>query len=320
MRRITLALLRTISELIFIGVAGAAVYVLIDLLAAGLEGLPPYIFDVAKAVVIIGAGVAGVKALGDFIIAALRPMIGDRAYSVGNTFKVLGYIAAITAGFFKIGATSQIALLGGTVAGIVLGLALQPTLGNLFAGLLIIATNFVRVGDTVRIINWQVPYQWAFSPPYKYFSPDYIYPAFMGKVVEVNLFYTVVVTDRGDELKIPNSIMLGGAVVDESASQWSQQRVVNVRVELPLSVVDLDRLEGDIRELLSDLDVRGIYLNEQSDKDYVIVLIRLAVPKGGDWRLVKSEALKRLLKMRAELIRANEQRFLCLTKGVCKQP
>ncbi|MFP3267873.1 MAG: mechanosensitive ion channel family protein, partial [Thermoproteus sp.] len=226
MRRITLALLRTISELIFIGVAGAAVYVLIDLLAAGLEGLPPYIFDVAKAVVIIGAGVAGVKALGDFIIAALRPMIGDRAYSVGNTFKVLGYIAAITAGFFKIGATSQIALLGGTVAGIVLGLALQPTLGNLFAGLLIIATNFVRVGDTVRIINWQVPYQWAYSPPYKYFSPDYIYPAFMGKVVEVNLFYTVVVTDRGDELKIPNSIMLGGAVVDESASQWSQQRVV----------------------------------------------------------------------------------------------
>ncbi|MCI4465296.1 MAG: mechanosensitive ion channel family protein [Thermoproteus sp.] len=320
MRRITLALLRTISEFILIGVAGAAVYVLIDLLAVELKGLPPYIFDVAKAVVIIGAGVAGVKALGYFIIAALRPRIGDRAYSVGNTFKVLGYIAAITAGFFKIEATSQIALLGGTVAGIVLGLALQPTLGNLFAGLLIIATNFVRVGDAVRILNPQVPYQWASSPPYKYFSPDYIYPALVGKVVEVNLFYTVVVTDRGDELKIPNSIMLEGAIVDESASQWSQQRIVNVRVELPLSVVDLDRLEGDIRKLLSDLDVRGIYLNEQSDKDYVIVLIRLAVRKGNDWRLVKSEALKRLLKMKAELIKANEQRFLCFTKGVCKQP
>ncbi|MGC8582372.1 MAG: mechanosensitive ion channel family protein [Thermoproteus sp.] len=318
MRRATLALLRVVSELISIGVVGAAIYILIDILAAELKGLPSYVFDVAKAAVIIGAGVAGVKALGDFIISVLRPKIGDRAYAVGNTFKVLGYIAAITAGFLKIGATSQIALLGGTVAGIVLGLALQPTLGNLFAGILIIATNFVRVGDVVRVLNWQVPYQWALNPPYKYFSPDYIHPGFKGKVVEVNLFYTVVVTDQGNELKIPNSILLGGAVVDESTSQWSQQRIVNVRVELPLSVIDVDKLEGQIRELLSDLDVRGVYLNEQSDKDYVMVLVRLAVPRGDDWRLVKSEALKRLLKMRAELIKANERGYLCLTKGVCK--
>ncbi|MEM3326985.1 MAG: mechanosensitive ion channel family protein, partial [Thermoproteus sp.] len=231
--------------------------------------------------------------------------------------KVLGYIAAITAGFLKLGVTSQIALLGGTVAGIVLGLALQPTLGNLFAGIIIMATNFVRVGDTVTILNWQVPYQWAFSPPYKYFSPDYILPGLKAKVVEVNLFYTVAVTDTGRELKIPNSILLGGAVVDES-SAWSPTLRVNVRVELPLSVVDIDKLEDSVRSLLSDLGVEAVYINEQSDKDYVIVLARLLVPRNKDWRAVKSEALKRLLKMRAELIKANEARYLCLTRGVCK--
>lgn len=318
MRRSALALLRVISELIFIGAVGAVAYILVDLLAARFPKVPAYVFNLIKAVIIIGGGTAGVKSLGDYLVRELRPRIGDRAYSVGNTFKVLGYIAAITVGFFKIGATSEIALLGGTVAGIVLGLALQPTLGNLFAGILVIATNFVRVGDVVRILNWQVPYQWTYSPAYKYFSPDYILPGVKGKVVEVNLFYTVVVTDVGNELKVPNSIILGGAIVDESTPQWSQEKIINVRVELPLSVVDLDKLEGQIRDLLSDLGVRSVYLNEQSDKDYVIVLVRLAVPRDRDWRAVKSEALKRLLKFRDELIRANEQRYLCLTRGVCR--
>ncbi len=318
MTRSALALLRVISELVSIGAVSATAYVLVDVLSAKFSGVPAYVFDLAKAIIIIGGGTASVKALGDYLVKELRPRIGDRAYSVGNTFKVLGYIAAIIAGFFKIGATSQIALLGGTVAGIVLGLALQPTLGNLFAGILVIATNFVRVGDVVRIINWQVPYQWAFSPAYKYFSPDYITPGFKGKVVEVNLFYTVLVTDSGRELKVPNSIILGGAVIDESTPQWSQELVVNLRVELPLSVVDLDKLEEQIRDLLSDLGVRSVYLNEQSDKDYVIVLVRLAVPRDRDWRAVKSEALKRLLKFRNELIRVNEQRYLCLTRSICK--
>ncbi|MEZ0249193.1 MAG: mechanosensitive ion channel family protein [Thermoproteus sp.] len=318
MKRTTLALIRVVSELITIGLVGALLYVLVDLIAPSLKDVPTYVFDGIKAAIIIAAGAAGVKALGDFIVRALQPKIGDRAYSIGNTFKVLGYIAAITAGFLKLGVTSQIALLGGTVAGIVLGLALQPTLGNLFAGIIIMATNFVRVGDTVTILNWQVPYQWAFNPAYKYFSPDYILPGLKAKVVEINLFYTVAVTDTGREVKIPNSILLGGAVVDESSASWSSAFRINVRVEFPLSVVDIDKLEESIRSLLSDLGVAAVYINEQSDKDYVIVLARLLVPRDKDWRAVKSEALKRLLKMRAELIKANEARYLCLTRGVCR--
>lgn len=312
------ALLKVVSELISIGAISAVIYVFVDLLAARFPGVPAYVFDLAKAAIIIGGGTASVKALGDYLVSELRPRIGDRAYSVGNAFKLIGYIAAITAGFLKIGPISQIALLGGTVAGIVLGLALQPTLGNLFAGILVIATNFVRVGDVVRVLNWQVPYQFANLPAYKFFSPDYITPGIKGKVVEVNLFYTVIVTDVGRELKIPNSIILGGAIIDESTPQWAQELLINVRVELPLSVVDLDKLEGQIRDLLSDLGVKAVYLNEQSDKDYVIVLARLAVPRGEDWRAVKSEALKRLLKFRDALIKAEEQRYLCLTRGVCK--
>lgn len=318
MRRQTLNLVKVITELLTIGALGALLYVSVDLAAEKIASVPSYVFGLIKAIILIGGGIAGVKALGDYLIRALEPKIGDRAYAVGNTFKILGYIVAIVVGFYKIGATSQIALLGGTIAGIVLGLALQPVLSNLFAGLLIIATNFVRVGDIVRVINMQVPYQWAFSPSYKFFSPDYVVPAFKGKVVEVNLFYTVLVTDAGRELKVPNSIMLGGAIIDESSPQWSQSLTVNVRVELPLSVVDLSSLEDVIKARLEGLNVVGIYLNEQSDKDYVIILVRLNIPRDQDWRKVKSEALRRLLQLRNELISSNEARYLCLTKGVCK--
>ncbi|MBP1449832.1 MAG: mechanosensitive ion channel family protein [Thermoproteus sp.] len=317
MRRETAALIRVLSELVSTGLVAAALYVAVDLLAAGLPRVPAYVFNVAKAAIIIGAGVAGTRALGNYIIRVLEPRVKDRAYAVGNTFKLLGYIGAVAAGLLRIGATAEVALLGGTVTGLVLGLALQPILSNLFAGLLIIATNFIKVGDDVRVLNINVPFQWAFSPGYKFFSPDYISPGFKGKVVEVNLFYTIIVLDNGQELKVPNSIMLGGAVVD-SSPEWTRHHVINVRVELPLSVVDVEGIEDKIRELLSDLGVKAVYLNEQSDKDYVIILARLSVPRDRDWRAVKSQALKRLLKLREELIKANEAKYLCLTRGICR--
>ncbi|AHC52405.1 hypothetical protein SUSAZ_01165 [Sulfolobus acidocaldarius SUSAZ] len=46
----------------------------------------------------------------------------------------------------------------------------------------------------------------------------------------------------------------------------------------------------------------GPYFNEQFDKEYVAVLVRIKVRNGEDWRRVKSEVLKRLLKVRQEMI------------------
>jgi hypothetical protein len=59
---------------------------------------------------------------------------------------------------------------------------------------------------------------------------------------------------------------------------------------------------------LKDFNViEGPYINEQSDKDHVIVLARLKVGINEDWRKIKSDALKRLLKLRQELIVKKQQ-------------
>ncbi|MFB6490384.1 MAG: mechanosensitive ion channel family protein [Thermoproteus sp. AZ2] len=312
-----LSLIKVLTELVFIGAIAVTLYALVDIISTKFTSIPSYVFQIAKSIIIIGAGVAGTRALGNYIVSALSPRVKEKAYSVANAFKFLGYIASIIAGLLVIHVASAAALFGGTVTGLVLGLALQPILSNLFAGILVIASGLVRVGDEVTLVNWQLPYSPSTLPSYKFFSADYPSPGFRGRVVEVNLFYTVIILDIGKEMRVPNNILLQGGVVSER-SEWSQKRIINVRAELPLSVVDVGSLEERIRGLLQDLGVIAVYLNEQSDKDYVIVLARLAVPSGTDWRAVKSEALKRLLKLREELIKANEQRFLCLTKGVCR--
>ena len=51
--------------------------------------------------------------------------------------------------------------------------------------------------------------------------------------------------------------------------------MVLVRLELPLSVIDLDKLEEEIRKALEGLNVVAVDYTEQSDKDFVIVRVKL---------------------------------------------
>ncbi|MFN3804552.1 MAG: mechanosensitive ion channel family protein, partial [Pyrobaculum sp.] len=244
----------------------------------------------------------------------LRPTIGQRAYAVGNVIKLVGVLFVLLVALVMSGVGPELAVLGGTATGLILGLALQPVLGNMFAGLLILATRFVTVGDTVRLVASQLPYQWAFLPAYKYFSPDYIAPGYKGRVVEVGLFYSTVLLDTGYELRVPNMVLLNSGVVDYTP-QWSERQIVYLRLELPLSVISIDTLQEEIARELTGFDVVAIDYTEQSDKDYVIIRIKLRAPLDRDWREVKSEALKRLLKFRERKISENLYKYLCLTRG-----
>ena len=271
--------------------------------------------NLVKSLIIVVAGVVAINIVGNAIIVYLRDRVKEKAYAVGNVIKVIGILAVLLFAISTSRLGAELALLGGAVTGLVLGLALQPVLGNLFAGIIILTTRFVEVGDTVRIVASQIPYQLTLFPAYKYFSPDYVAPGYKGRVVEVGLIYTTLILDTGYELRVPNMVLLNSGVVDYTP-KWSEKQVVFVRLELPLSVIDLDKLEEEIREVLEGLNVVAVDYTEQSDKDFVIVRVKLEIPPGENWRAVKSEALKRLLKYRNEKIGQNLPRYLCLTRGV----
>lgn len=303
-------------KLVLIGIVSVALYYFAKLFLP-LFGvvLDAEQLNLVKSLITVVAGIIAINIVGNAIIVYLRDRVKERAYAVGNVVKVIGILAVLLFAMSTSRLGAELALLGGAVTGLVLGLALQPVLGNLFAGIIILTTRFVEVGDTVRIVASQVPYQVAFFPVYKYFSPDYVAPGYKGRVVEVGLIYTTLILDTGYELKVPNMVLLSSGVVDYTP-KWSEKQVVFVRLELPLSVIELDKLEEEIRKALEGLNVTAVDYTEQSDKDFVIVRVKLEIPPGENWRAVKSEALKRLLKYRNEKIGQNLPRYLCLTRGV----
>jgi small-conductance mechanosensitive channel len=306
----------TLSKLVLIGIVSVALYYFAKLFLP-LFGvvLDAEQLNLVKSLIIVVAGIIAINIVGNAIIVYLRDRVKEKAYAVGNVVKVIGILAVLLFAMSISRLGAELALLGGAVTGLVLGLALQPVLGNLFAGIIILTTRFVEVGDTVRIVASQIPYQVAAFPVYKYFSPDYVAPGYKGRVVEIGLIYTTLILDTGYELRVPNMVLLSSGVVDYTP-KWSEKQVVLVRVELPLPVIDLDKLEEEIRKALEGLNVVAVDYTEQSDKDFVIVRVKLEIPPGENWRAVKSEALKRLLKYRNEKIGQNLPRYLCLTKGV----
>jgi small-conductance mechanosensitive channel len=303
-------------KLVLIGIVSVALYYFAELFLP-LFGvvLDAEQLNLVKSLIIVVAGAVAINIVGNAIIVYLRDRVKEKAYAVGNVVKVIGMLAVLLFAISTSRLGAELALLGGAVTGLVLGLALQPVLGNLFAGIIILTTRFVEVGDTVRIVASQVPYQVAFFPVYKYFSADYVAPGYKGRVVEIGLIYSTLILDTGYELRVPNMVLLSSGVVDYTP-KWSEKQVVFVRLELPLSVIELDKLEEEIRKVLEGLNVVAVDYTEQSDKDFVIVRVKLEIPPGENWRAVKSEALKRLLKYRNEKIGQNLPRYLCLTRGV----
>ena len=84
-------------------------------------------------------------------------------------------------------------LAGASVASIVAGLAAQDTLGNLIAGFSLVLSGAARVGDRIRL-----------------YCPVGTISA---RVEAISLGFTVLRDDEGNEVVVPNSVMMSSARV-----------------------------------------------------------------------------------------------------------
>ncbi|NON61692.1 mechanosensitive ion channel family protein [Acidianus sp. RZ1] len=303
--------IRVIVPLLILGIAVAIFYTVpLILHSLGLKSTSTttsvlYYVQVATYVII---GLWIVSSIADVIRIIIQNQVGNRAIAIANSLKYLGYIVVILFVLIPLGISSSTLIAESTFTGLIIGLALQPVLANFFAGLLIMLTGYIGVGDKVRIISTQIPFLPAQSPGYKYFSADFIEHGYKGTVVDIDLFYSRVILESLRELRVPNIVLLNSAIL-EYTSKYSEEQIFNVRVEFPLSAVDINSLEELVREELRDFNItEGPFINEQSDKDHVIVLVRLKVSINVDWRYEKSKALKKLLRLRQELINKNQQK------------
>ncbi|MGA2803946.1 MAG: mechanosensitive ion channel family protein [Acidimicrobiales bacterium] len=105
----------------------------------------------------------------------------------------VGYVVVVFAVFAVLEVSIDHLLVGAGLAGIIIGIAAQQSLGNVFAALVLLLARPFKVGDHVRIRSGAL---------------GGIFDAW---VLEVSLTYVTVRTDDG-ELKIPNSAMLAAGV------------------------------------------------------------------------------------------------------------
>ncbi len=147
--------------------------------------------------------------------------------------------AAILALSHLAGVSIEAIFLGSAFAGIVLGLAAQTVLANVFAGLLLVVASPFHPGDRVSIISSSYG---AFPPSYPH---EMVYPSYAGVVEDVELLYTILRLDAGGLAKVPNSIVLAALLTQPDPGVPKLHRV---RMTFPLSV-DVKTVEGALAEI-----------------------------------------------------------------------
>jgi small-conductance mechanosensitive channel len=107
-------------------------------------------------------------------------------------------------------------LLGGAIAGVVIGIAAQQSLGNVFAGMVLLMVRPFAVGNRIRVRSGALGGE------------------FYGTVSAMSLTYVSVLTDEG-MLKVPNSSLLAAAVGPWDRSTHAQPAPQPARAESPKS-------------------------------------------------------------------------------------
>jgi len=171
-----------------------------------------------------------------------RRMSPATAGTVGFLVRLVFVIASTIVALRIAGLTPKQLALGGAFTAVVLGLAAQQTIGNLFAGTVLLSARPFRVGDRVRMQGGPLA------------------GTVEGVVSSLGLLYTTL-ANGADQVMVPNSVVLNSAVVplrepagidvlvrlQPGSTPSTVQRALDDQLTVPLrrpAGVSLEELEG----------------------------------------------------------------------------
>lgn len=161
-------------------------------------------------------------------------------------------------------------ILGGSLISVVLGLASSTVLANQFAGILFVVVRPFSVGDLVTMNMWQ--YGGAFPTLFpKYFSVDRIEAtAYTGTVVDITINYTILEMTSGDRVKIPNGILVQGAIIIRKPGI-----IVKARYEVP-KFIEFQKLrpivEEQVRSVEQFMGGLSVTVDETTLNTYILMI------------------------------------------------
>jgi small-conductance mechanosensitive channel len=237
------------------------------LLREELFGLDaPIRLGAAAALLLLGFGLA--RDLGRLLGPALfRRMDPGTAGTVGFLIRLFFATVATLVALRVAGLTNENLVPAAAATAVILGLAAQQTLGNLFAGVVLLSARPFVVGDRVRLQGGDLAGEME------------------GIVASLGLLHTVF--SNGDDLiMVPNRTVLNVAIVP-----LREPAGLNLRARLRPGVTPLD-----IQQLLQETiatPTRGEprILLEELDGDEVIVRIQATPERNSDGPALASEVL-----------------------------
>ncbi len=181
-------------------------------------------------------------------------------------------------------------VLGSAFASVIIGLAAQTVLSNVIAGIALLVTHPLEVGQRVTITTWQFSNVFPTYPP-KYFSNNYLINGFTGTIISVGLFYTVLKDDEGAIEEVPNSILIQALV-----RSYSDQIVTTVRYWVPATIDPeeaLGKASAAAARCSAVKEVRSVAIDEADQSGYVLMIT--ADCRGNSQLECRSAILRELL-------------------------
>lgn len=230
------------------------------------------LWSLVIALLVLAAGWFISKILSGYVTSFLASRLKHNATIAPLAGQVLRYgilfvTVIVVLGQFGVQTASILAVLG--AAGLAIALALQGTLANIAAGIMLVFLRPFNAGD--------------------YIDADGI----VGTVVEIGLFATQLRTIDGLYLFAPNSKLSNAKIINYSRET---SRIVEVKFNVPRSA-DLDRVRSEVAAAVATEYSHGaakpeIWLDTLGDSNMTIVA-RVPV-RSRDWYQARSVVQERL--------------------------
>jgi len=225
-------------------------------------GVGPYV-QILTVLVLVLVGWALARDLGRLVGPQLLGRLDPAtAGTVGFLIRATGVVLATLVALRIAGLPAQTLAVGGAFTAVIVGLAAQQTLGNFFAGTVLLSARPYRVGERVR------------------FQGGGLAGQIEGTVVSLGLLY-VTLSHGADRMMVPNSVALGCAVIplrEPDAVDFVARLRAGVRPS------DVQRLI----EQTVDVPTRSaphIDLQSMDDDEVVVRIFAVPVDPEDGWKL-----------------------------------
>jgi len=215
-----------------------------DVLAVGKQLV--FVLDI---VVLFAAGIAVIVVLSRQMDRYAGTYLGPtHVNAVRVLFQVSAFSVILVIALSVMGVSLVNALVGAGFLGIVIGLAAQTALGNLFSGLMLLASRPFKIGDRITLVNAQYG-RTAPSLPH-----GWLEPAYTGYVKEITLMHTKLMTDSNSLITVPNSVVAQSLILNPTHDKHT---LIEVQFEIPVTIPPNELHKILQHKLSKSVDFRG---------------------------------------------------------------